>query len=68
MDVIYPCAQEKKDKLDLRALKCIFIRYSKIQNAHKFFHLASKKIYISIHVIFNEHEFYFSPFHLEGYH
>ena len=49
-----------RDKLDSRALKCVFLSYSNSQKGYKCFHPSSRKYYFSMDVQFNECESYFS--------
>ena len=46
-------------KLDPRALKCIFIRYSTTQKGYKCYHAPTQKFFVSMDVIFREHKGYF---------
>ena len=48
-----------RDKLDLHALKCVFLGYSNSQKGYKCFHPPSGKYYVSMDVQFNECESYF---------
>uniref|UniRef100_A0A0V0HAI1 Putative ovule protein n=1 Tax=Solanum chacoense TaxID=4108 RepID=A0A0V0HAI1_SOLCH len=49
-----------KDKLSPRSKPCIFLGYSKVHKGYKCFDRASGKIFVSRHVIFDEHVFPFS--------
>ena len=49
-----------RDKLDLHALKCVFLSYSNSQKSYKCFHPPSGKYYASVDVQLNERESYFS--------
>ena len=52
-------------KLDLRALKCVFVGYSSIQKGYKCYHPPTRKLYISDDVTFVENEPYFSNPYLQ---
>jgi hypothetical protein len=49
----------KYDKLDSRAVKCVFIGYSSSQKGYKCFDPITKRRYISMDVIFFEKQPYF---------
>jgi hypothetical protein len=57
---------QSKGKLDLRALKCVFVGYSSTQKGYKCYHPPSKKFYVSADVTFNEQESYFTTPYLQG--
>lgn len=49
-----------KGKLDPKAVKCVFVEYPSTQKGYKCYHLLFKKFYVSVDVIFNENESYFT--------
>ena len=49
-----------RDTLYLCALKCVFLGCSNSQKGYKCFHHSSGKYYVSVNVLFNERESYFS--------
>ena len=48
------------NKLQPRALRCVFLGYSDSHKGYKCLHRASGRVYVSRDVIFNEHEFPFA--------
>ncbi len=52
---------EKKSKLDLKAEKCIFIRYSLKQKGYRCFNLSTQKLQVSRDVMFDEMIHWYSP-------
>jgi len=54
-----------RDKLDARALKYVFIRYSITQKGYKCYHPPSKQFLVSKDVIFNENQSFFNKTYLQ---
>jgi len=54
----------KREKLDPKTVKYVFLGYSTTQKGYKCFH-PSKKFFVSRDVILNEQESYFQP-HIQG--
>jgi len=52
---------EKKSKLDPKAEKCIFIRYSLKQKGYRCFNLSTQKLQVSRDVMFDEMIHWYSP-------
>jgi hypothetical protein len=52
---------EKRSKLDRKAKKCIFIRYSLEQKGYKCFNPSTRKLQVSKDVVFDEMVSYYSP-------
>lgn len=59
----------KANKLNPRAVKCVFIRYSPTQKGYKCYHPPSQRTFVSMDVIFRKTELYYgttqSPFQEE---
>lgn len=50
-----------RDKLDLRAFRCVFLGYSTSQKGYKCYHPPTRKMFITMDVTFRETEAYFPP-------
>ena len=57
---------QNRTKLDPRALKCLFFRYSSTQKGHKCYSPITKRFYIFMDVTFLEHQAYFPKTQLQG--
>ena len=55
-----------RGKLDLRALKCVFLGYSSTQKGYKCYHSPTRKLYVSADVTFVENKPDFSTPYLQG--
>ncbi|PON51220.1 hypothetical protein PanWU01x14_217810 [Parasponia andersonii] len=57
---------KERSKLNLRALKCIFLGYSPNKKGYKCFHPPTKKYFITMDVKFFEHLSYYPKSDLQG--
>jgi len=58
--------KHQRDRLDARALKCVFIGYSITQKGYKCYHPSSKRFLVSKDVSFNENQSFFDKSSLQG--
>lgn len=49
-----------RNKLEPRALRCIFVGYALHQKVYRFYHPPSRKIYVTLDVVFHESNLYYS--------
>ena len=50
----------KKNKWSTKALKCVFLGYSKTQKGYKVYHPITRKYMVSKDVIFDEYNFFYN--------
>ena len=50
-----------RNKLEPRALKCVFVGYAQHQKGYRCYHPPSKKLYTTLDVVFHENKMYYSP-------
>ena len=56
--------KEQRNKLESRALKCIFVGYSSSHKGYRCYHPTTKNIYMTMNVMFHEENMYFRQIEL----
>ncbi|KAJ4966236.1 hypothetical protein NE237_018085 [Protea cynaroides] len=58
----FPCLRSyAKNKMKPRSLACIFLGYNDVHKSYRCYYMATKRMYMSRHVIFNEEVFPLQP-------
>ena len=52
--------QHQRNKLTPRALRCIFLGYAMNQKGYRYYHPLTKRMFITVDVVFHEDTMYFS--------
>ncbi|KAM7531655.1 hypothetical protein LguiB_035065 [Lonicera macranthoides] len=60
--------KEQRNKLEPRALKCVFVGYASSQKGYRCYHPPTEKMYVTMDVIFHEETMYFHRTELQGEH
>ena len=50
----------KRNKLEPHALRCVFVGYALHQKFYRCYHPPSRKIYVTLDVVFHENDMYYS--------
>ena len=48
-----------RDKLEPRALRCVFVGYASLQKGYHCYHPPSRKMYVTLDVVFHENDMYY---------
>ncbi|KAM7499356.1 hypothetical protein LguiA_023770 [Lonicera macranthoides] len=60
--------KEQRNKLEPRALKCVFVGYASSQKGYRCYHPPTQKVYVTMDVTFHEENMYFHQTELQGEH
>ena len=48
-----------RDKLEPRALRCVFVGYASLQKGYRYYNPPSRKMYVTLDVVFHENDMYY---------
>ena len=49
-----------RDKLEPRALRCVFVGYASLQKGYHCYHPPSRKMFVTLDVVFHENDMYYT--------
>ena len=61
--VVFVHLHKQQNKLAPRALRCVFVGYAAHQKEYRCYHPPSKRLFVTMDVVFHEDTLYFSPEH-----